>query len=170
MLNLTVGFIEPTKTHQKEMKRLFLSLCAIGMAFTTCHAEDFNYLTVTSSTVEQSFALDQVRRITFNGDNMVVTANDGNTSNIALNTLTSITFTSTATAIRNLSTESCKSMQLLSDRVIVNGKGLLKLYNTNGMLVRQVVVGGSTAELNLEGLPHGIYIARLGTQNLKILH
>ena len=111
-----------------------------------------------------------MRRITFNGTDMVVTTTDGATENIALSTLSSLSFTASATAIRNLSTESCQSLQLQSNRVVVDGKGVLKLYNGSGVLVRQIFVNGSRSELNLEGLPHGIYIARLGNQSLKIAH
>lgn len=152
------------------MKRTLFSILLMVAAMGTAFADDYTYLTVTSTSVEQSFQVDQLRRITFEDGNMVVATIDGNSESIALETLNRLMFTATPTAIRNLSTESCKSLQLQSDRVVVNGKGLLKLYNTNGQLVRQTLVNGSTAELSLDGLPRGIYIARIGTQSLKLAH
>lgn len=153
------------------MKRLFLTL-TLAIASSACVlADDFNYLNVTSTSSARSFALNQVRRITFSGSDMVVTTTEGTSESIALATLNSLAFSATApTAIRNLSTESCKSLQLEADRVVVNGKGILKLYNANGQLVRQMVVDGGNAELSLYGLPRGIYIARIGTQSLKLAH
>ncbi|MBO4907079.1 MAG: hypothetical protein J5486_08630 [Bacteroidaceae bacterium] len=152
------------------MNKYLFSFALALTAFTSAWADDFNYLTITSFNTESSVALNEVRRITFNGTEMLVTTTDGTTENVALSTLSSLSFTSTATAIRNLNTENCQSLQLQSDRVVVAGKGLLKLYNGSGVLVRQIFVDSSRSELNLEGLPHGIYIARLGTQSLKIAH
>lgn len=152
------------------MKKLILSLALAITTVTVAWADDFNYLTITSSNTESSVALNSVRRITFNGAEMLVTTVDGATENVALSTLSRLSFTASATAIRNLSTERCQSMQLQADRVVVAGKGILRLYNGSGMLVRQVVVNGDRSELSLDALPRGIYIARLGTQSLKVAH
>ncbi|MCR4995441.1 MAG: T9SS type A sorting domain-containing protein [Bacteroidales bacterium] len=149
------------------MKRLLVSIALLA-GIVAAHADSYNYLNLTSSSSIQSVALTSVKKITFENGNAVVTTTDGTTLSAALSTLTSLTFTDTATGVREVN--GGKSLQLQSGRIVANGSGWLRVYNTNGQLVRQQQVSSTRAELNLDGLPHGLYIAKLGSQTLKVLH
>ncbi len=148
------------------MKKILLSiLLALPL---TAAADSYNYLNLTSSSTVQSVALNTVKRITFEGTNIVVTATDGTTTTAALATLSSITFTDTAVGVGALRSNSDLSVE--SGRVVAGGNGQLQLFNSSGQLVRRQLVSGVRSELSLEGLPHGIYIARMGNKVIKIMH
>ena len=151
------------------MKKILLSLVlAAGMA-TTASADTYNYLTLTSGSTVQSVALKTVKKITFEGANLVVTAADGTTTTASLATLSKITFTETADGVGNLKAETGR-LHVEGGRIVADGRGQLQLFNTSGQLVRRQTIEGSHSELNLEGLPRGIYIARFGKQSLKLLY
>ncbi len=148
------------------MKKILLSLF-LTLPITVV-ADTYNYLNLTSTSTIQSVALKSVKKITFEGTNVVVTSTDGTTTTAALSTLSSITFTDTAVGVRGL--RSSGSLQMESGRVVSNGSGQLQLFNSSGQLIRQQYVSGTRSELSLDGLPRGIYIARLGNKTIKVMH
>lgn len=149
------------------MKKFFLSLLLalplVGMA------DSYNYLNLTSTSSVQSVALKTVKKITFEGNNIVVTTTDGTTTTAALATLSKLTFTDTAVGVRGIGDEAGR-LCIENGRILAGGRGQLQLYNAGGQMVRRQVVAGGRSEINLDGLPHGIYIARLGNQTIKVLH
>ena len=151
------------------MKQLFLGLVfALGFA-AAASAETYNYLNLTSSSTIQSVALKTVKKITFEGTNIVVTSTDGTTTIAPLATLTKLTFTGIAVGVNTLQAESGK-LCIEGGRVVADGQGQLQLFNASGQLVRRQTLTRSHSELSLDGLPRGIYIARFGRQTIKILH
>lgn len=149
------------------MKKIFfLLLLALPL---TAAAESYNYLNLTSTSTVQSIALKMVKKITFEGTNIVVTATDGTTTAAALSTLSKLTFSDTAVGVRGLESASGK-LCIDGGRIVADGQGQLQLFNASGQLVRRQTITSTHSELSLEGLPRGIYIARLGRQTLKILH
>lgn len=151
------------------MKRILLSfVLLVGTAYAT-FADTYNYLTLVSTDLECSVALKSIKRITFEGGNLVVTSVDGTETNAALSTLSSITFTVEATAVRGINAHR-NDLCIEAGQVVANGTGMLLLYNANGHVVRQEYVDSQRAEISLRDLPRGIYIARLGNQTLKIAH
>jgi len=149
------------------MKKLLLSLALIVGLGLNASADTYNYLTLTSSSVKQSFALKSVKKITFEGTNIVVTMADGTTSSTALSDFDNFAFT-TETAIKTIN-ESGSDLFVEAGRIVANGKGLLLLYNTNGQLVRQQLVNGNRSEIQLYDLPRGIYVAKIGNRTLKVI-
>lgn len=149
------------------MSRFLLSLL-LALPLTAA-ADTYNYLNITAGSSIQSVALKTVRRITFSNGNIVVTAADGTETTAALSALTNLTFTETATGIRGIGLQPA-DLCIENGRVVADGKGILLVYNAAGRLVRQQYVDSSRTELSLEGLPHGIYIARLGNRSIKIAH
>ena len=55
-------------------------------------------------------------------------------------------------------------------QLVADGQGVLLLFNANGQVVRQQFVSNQRAEMNLNDLPRGLYIAKLGNRTVKILH
>lgn len=151
------------------MKQLLLSLALVAGCCVTAVAGTYNYLTLVSSTVEQSFALKTVKRITFSGSDLVVTTVDGTETHLLLSTLNRLSFTETATAVRGLAAERSQ-LCIQAGQLVADGQGVLLLFNANGQVVRQQFVSNQRAEMNLNDLPRGLYIAKLGNRTLKILH
>ena len=149
------------------MKHLLFTLL-LALPF-TAGADTYNYLNITSTSTVQSVALKQVKRITFEGTNLVVTATDGTTTTTPLATLTKLTFSDIGVAVRDLEGTSNK-LTMEGGRIVAGGNGQLLLFNSSGQLVRQQYIGGAGDRVSLDGLPRGIYIARLGRQAIKILH
>ena len=67
------------------MKRIIMSLALTVASATLALADSYNYLTVSAGSIEKSFALRQLKRITFVGDDMVVTKTDGSITETILN-------------------------------------------------------------------------------------
>lgn len=148
------------------MKRIIPLLLLVVPALAL--ADTYNYITLTSSTVEQSIALKTVKKITFEGTSIVVTTTDGATSTMPLAEFQRFTFTPTGDGIRQPK-RPVGDLCIEAGRIVANGQGLLLLYNTNGQVVRQQFVSGSRSEIQMTDLPHGIYIAKLGNKTLKVI-
>lgn len=149
------------------MKKFLLSLL-LALPLTAV-ADTYNYLNINAGSNIQSVALKTVKRITFSGGNIVVTAADGSETTAALSALTNITFTEIATSVRDINLQPA-DLQVENGRIVAAGQGVLLLYNARGQVVRQQFVGSNRTELSMEALPHGIYIARLGNRSIKIAH
>lgn len=151
------------------MKTPLLALVlAFGFA-AALSAETYNYLNLTSSSTVQSVALKTVKKITFEGTNIVVTTANGTTTTAPLSNLTKLTFTGIAVGVNALKAESGK-LCIEGGRVVADGQGQLQLFNASGQLVRRQTVTRTHCELSLDGLPRGIYIARFGQKTIKILY
>ena len=140
------------------MKRVIFTL-SLSILTCTIQADDFNYLTLTQNdNTEVGTVLRKTRRITFDGDAIVVTATDG-TLSLPLTTLRQISFTEAApVGIRSVG--GTWSPQRIA------------IYNTSGVMVRQIDSTDARQEvLNryLNALPAGVYIIKEGTQTRKLL-
>ena len=148
------------------MKRLITILLLAIPSFMM--ADTYNYLTLTSTSMEQSIALKSVRKITFEGSDIVVTTTDGATTSMPLANFSQFSFTSVADGIRSIARPAA-DLCIEAGRIVADGQGLLLIYNANGQVVRQQYVSGSRSEVQLYDLPHGLYIARLGNRTLKVI-
>ena len=149
------------------MKKILLSLL-LALPLTAA-ADTYNFLNLNAGSSIQSVALKSVKRITFSDGNIVVTAADGTETTAALANLTNLTFTAEATGVRGISVQPA-DLNVQDGRIVARGKGVLLLYNAGGQVVRQQYIDSSRDEISLEGLAHGIYIARLGNRSIKIAH
>ena len=61
-----------------------------------------------------------------------------------------------------------EGLQFLQGRLITSGKGLLRIYNANGMLMQVANISQEKAVISLENLPSGMYIVCLGKQSIKL--
>ncbi len=139
---------------------LFASLCL------TSQADDNKYLTATMNGNEQSIELATIQKITF-ADGQVVIATSEGTIQLPISEMQKFSFTATATAINNLGTQS-KNILVTNGVIRVNGKGLLRIFNSEGRLVSLNNVQGSTS-ISTSALPHGLYIIQLGEETVKFV-
>lgn len=138
------------------MKHIFLLFCLFAGSVSLL-ADDFNYLTLTQNdNTAVGTVLRKTRRITFDGDAIVVTATDGNVS-LPLSALRQISFTEAApVGIRSV------GGTWAPQRIVV--------YNTSGVVVRSFDSTDARMEnINLKNLPAGVYIIKEGTQTRKLL-
>lgn len=149
---------------KKHLLSLFMALCVT----TSAVADSYNYLNIVSSSTIQSVALNAIKKITFDGVNIIVTAVDGTQTTSPLSTLSELTFTQQADAIRGI-TAAPAVLHLQCGRVVAAGSGMLLVYNAGGKVVLQRTISSTREEVSLDGLPHGLYIAKLGHTTLKIV-
>ena len=140
------------------MKRIFFTLSLLVGALAV-QADDFNYLTLTQNDdTSVATVLRKTRRITFDGDNIVVTTTDG-TLTRSLSMLRQISFTEDApVGVRSV------SGTWAPQRIVI--------YSASGVVVRQIDSTDARQEVvnrYLNALPAGIYIIKEGTQTRKML-
>lgn len=140
------------------MKRIIFTLSLLVGALAV-QADDFNYLTLTQNDdTSVATVLRKTRRITFEGDNIVVTTTDG-TLTRSLSMLRQISFTEDApVGVRSV------SGTWAPQRIVI--------YSASGVVVRQIDSTDARQEVvnrYLNALPAGIYIIKEGTQTRKML-
>ncbi len=128
-------------------------------------AQDYKYLTAAYNSVEQSFELATVQKITFEDDNVVITTSQGVT-NLPLNQMEKMFFSSDPTAVESLASES-QGLKLMNGVLTARGNGLLYIYDTAGRLVQMAHVDGEM-RVSTTSLHRGIYIVNLGNETIKI--
>ena len=152
------------------MKKTLFSLLLAAAFATTSYAEDYNYLNIFTNNGGTSVALKSVKKITFSATDLIVYTADGAQQNVPLADLTSLTFNSTATGISDVSKQQNTLLTLQSGRIVAGGNGTLAVFNSGGQMVRSIRITSDRTEVSLDGLPHGLYIARIGNRTLKIVH
>lgn len=149
------------------MKKIILTAAAIVLA-TAAWAEDYKYLTVSTSSNESSIELATVQKITFdmNEKLVVVTTSEGQV-NFPISEMQKMFFSAEPTAIERLPQTSA-DLKVANGVLRVKGDGLLRIYNASGALQRMAKVDGS-ANISLDNLPAGTYIINLGKQTIKVV-
>ena len=147
------------------MKRLFLSFVLLTSAVFMM-AEDFKYLNVASNGAEESITLSTVQKITFTDTQVIVHTSEGEMA-FPLSEMEKMAFSATADAIDLLPLQT-ESLQFLQGQLVTTGKGLLRIYNANGMLMQVANISQEKAIISLENLPSGMYIVCLGKQSIKL--
>lgn len=149
------------------MKRIILATLLVAGACHSAKADDYQYLTVAHSSVEQSIELASIQKITFNtkANQIVVTTTEGETT-FPISEMEKMYFSATPTAIKALPNES-ECLQMTGNQLNVKGNGMLRIYSSNGALQRMAKVEGDT-HVDMSNLPKGVYIISLGNQVIKI--
>ncbi len=147
------------------MKRHFATILLAACCF-TAQADDHKYLTATMTGNEKSIELATVQKITFTNTHVVIATSEG-TTQLPVSEMQKLSFTANATAINNLGTQS-KNIQVMSGVIRANGKGLLRIFNSEGRLVSLSNVQGSS-NISTSALPHGLYIIQLGEETVKFV-
>jgi len=150
----------------KAFRNIFM---AAMLAFTTqAVADDFAYLTVSQDNGSSSFQVSQISKITFDASNMVLHLSDGTTQQLPLASLSKMFFSASAQGIATISAASEKihfdGGQLRLD--IGSGEQAV-IYNLKG---QQLFTATTSTEYNLNTLPKGVYIVRVGNQTKKVMN
>lgn len=135
------------------MKRLFF-LCCLCVTALTMQAEGFRYLTYIGSDLEQSFALNTLKTVTFTDTDVVFHHTDGSQVSLPLNGLSQLNFTQEATEIKNVDANVDVDVAVI--------------YSSDGKVVGHQRLN-SIKDANLSSLPHGIYIIKKGNETIKLM-
>lgn len=74
-------------------------------------------MTITSSDGTQTIALSDLRKVTYEGDNMVITLNNGNIASIAMANISSVTLQNMPQDVENVAAEPSEKAR----KVLING-------------------------------------------------
>ena len=145
------------------MKHFLMAI--LLMASTTMWADNYNFLTV-SSTGEEYISLPTIQKITFSDGNCVVTTTNGDYT-YPLAEIKKMYFSvDDPTAIEALPQEA-ENLKYKNGKLKVEGDGMLRIYSSNGALVQLANVKKG-ANINLSNLKSGLYIVNMGDKTIKI--
>ena len=145
------------------MKHLLMAI--LMMASTTMWADNYNFLTV-SSTGEEYISLPTIQKITFSDGNCVVTTTNGDYT-YPLAEIKKMYFSvDDPTAIEALPQEA-ENLKYKNGKLKVEGDGMLRIYSSNGALVQLANVKKG-ANINLSNLKSGLYIVNMGDKTIKL--
>lgn len=145
------------------MKHLLMAI--LLMASTTMWADNYNFLTV-SSTGEEYISLPTIQKITFSDGNCVVTTTNGDYT-YPLNEIKKMYFSvDDPTAIEALPQEA-ENLKYKNGKLKVEGDGMLRIYSANGALIQLANVKKG-ANINLGSLKPGMYIVNMGDKTIKL--
>ena len=145
------------------MKHFLMAI--LLMASTTMWADNYNFLTV-SSTGEEYISLPTIQKITFSDGNCVVTTTNGDYT-YPLNEIKKMYFSvDDPTAIEALPQEA-ENLKYKNGKLKVEGDGMLRIYSSNGALVQLANVKKG-ANINLSNLKPGLYIINMGDKTIKL--
>lgn len=149
------------------MKTKSILAAMLLLASSAVMAEDYNFLTVTYGGAEQNISLPVVKKIFFQDGMVVVTTTEGNHS-YPISILDKMTFTNkdVETAIKTMPEQS-EALSFDEGKLVVKGSGLVRVFNTAGAMVSVLNVEEG-ANLNLNNLPTGVYVVRMGDQAIKV--
>jgi hypothetical protein len=160
----------------KHKKVLFVFCLLTAGLLQNAYAQGNNFLWVYSANgSSQSFALDDLQKITFTGQDMVIEPANSGAVNFPYSSVSKWIFAAFATDIAPVlaNTEGAniyyrtttESVVLQSASVI----GEVRIFNLQGILIRRVVVQTEQAEIALSGIPAGVYIVKTSTSVKKII-
>ena len=147
------------------MKRMVMCAALLAAATQWMMADDYNYLTVAYNNIEQSITLSTVQKITFSTTEVIVATTEGNVT-FPLSQMEKMTFTADPTAIGKLP-EATDHLRFENGRLQA-GKGLVRVYNAGGALIRLANVKEEQGTIDLGTLPAGLYIVGQGNETIKV--
>ncbi len=147
---------------------LLLTACAMQ----TAKAENYSYLTLQYGGVQQSIALNTLKKITFSGGQLHATTAEG-VQSIKLSTMEKMFFSSTATAIQSAKMDAAFELgyDAASQMVMLNGmsgRGVVEVYSVNGTKALRETTSLNGGQVSLASLPKGLYIVKVNGKVLKV--
>lgn len=150
----------------KKIRTLFLS--ALLAVSTSVMADDYQYLTVSQTNGETSFAVSDIKKITFDATNMVLHLSNGSTETLPLANLSKMFFAGSPSAVASLGKSQSK--------VQFNG-GMLRAELTTGERVElfnmkgeKVFSTNQSGNYDLSTLVKGVYIVKVGADTKKVVN
>jgi hypothetical protein len=153
---------------QKFQKQL-LSLCLFLLSAATLqsYAQRADYLYLYSpGGAEQSFSLDEIRKITFTEQNMQVHPSGGGVMSILYDNIARLTFASQEGSGIDVPLKEAVKIYFnaAENRVIIESPLLItavSLYNLQGALLQCAAPQSLSTDMSLSGFPAGVYVVQV---------
>ena len=148
------------------MKRLLLALIATLCSLTALADGEYGLYILSeggASTEPTTFSVSEIQKITFENGNVVVKQTTGESSTFSMSSISRMYFGELVTGIREVSSEGIwdgKSIKVLGDSKV-------EVFTTSGVAVSQGEYTNGES-VNLEHLPQGVYIVKVGGRSVKI--
>ena len=145
------------------MKKIVTLLLSLFLTMGTAFADNSQIVFINGQKVEKV-----ATKITFNGDNAVVTFSDGSSQSADMSQV--VIYLNVSTDIRKVETFSFNG--LIGDELhlsnIAEGTAVT-IYDATGKVLQQVKATDTTLSLNTASLKNGVYVLKAGNQIVKFL-
>jgi hypothetical protein len=151
------------------MKQIGIPLVTAFMLFVgNAQAQETSLVVHSKSGTPQTFALGSIDKITFSGGNMKVLPTSGTGSDIALSTISQLTFAADGDGGTEISSPDVAELRLypnpVRDELVVTSDTEIEsivVFDLSGSVQLRSKVHSSTARLSLGFLPQGIYVIQI---------
>ena len=145
------------------MKKIVTLLLSLFLTVGTAFADNSQVVIINGQKVEKV-----ATKITFNGDNAVVTFSDGTTDTADMSNV--VIYLNVSTDISKVQTFNFNG--LIGDELhlsnIAEGTAVT-IYDATGKVLQQVKATDTTLSLNTASLKNGVYVLKAGNQIVKFL-
>lgn len=145
------------------MKKIVTLLLSLFLTVGTAFADNSQVVIINGQEVEKV-----ATKITFNGDNAVVSFSDGSSQSADMSQV--VIYLNVSTDIRKVETFSFNG--LIGDELhlsnIAEGTAVT-IYDATGKVLQQVKATDTTLSLNTASLKNGVYVLKAGNQIVKFL-
>jgi len=157
---------------KKNLKIAWIAILGIIGIPITSHAQNAEYLYVYSpSKAEQSFALNDLSKITFTAQDVNLNMTNGTVTALSYGNISVITFKSTSTAINEVKNDSEVKVYFDASNLMIASSSeitAVKVYNLQGLLLKNQTLQSLSASIPLT-CPKGVYIVQvINGQGLSI--
>jgi len=151
---------------KNKLKSLLLSLMLFAGLSAT--ADNYAYLTITQDGANTDYTISTIDKITFDNTDMVLHMTNGNQERLPMADLQKMYFSQGATSIAKTKAESLSHISIDGNvlRVQVGQGESVTLYNIKG---EQLLSTNHDTTIDLQRLPQGVYIAKMGSQTAKFI-
>ena len=133
-------------------------------------ADSFTTLSVTQNGKETYYQLSDIKKLTFDAENMFMTLTDNEVVTLPFTTLSTVSFGNT-TGIASLN--GCIEGLTLRDGLLsvnMQNDGKVIIYDTAGKVIEQVSVTKGQNKIDLSRMSKGVYIVRVNGTTTKMLN
>ena len=149
------------------MKRLLLALIATLASMSAFADGEYGLYILSegaSSEEPTTIPVAEIQKITFENGNVVVKQTSGESSTFSMSSISRMYFGELVTGIRDVPSEGLwdgKSIKVIGDSKV-------EVFTTSGVAVSQGKYSNGES-VNLDHLPQGVYIVKVGGRSIKII-
>lgn len=148
------------------MKRLLLALIATLASMSAFADGEYGLYILSdgaSSEEPTTIPVAEIQKITFENGNVVVKQLNGESSTFTMSSISRMYFSELVTGIRDV-----ESAGMWDGKSIkVNGDSKVEVFSTSGIAISRGIYSNGDV-INLENLPSGIYVVKVGGKSFKI--
>ena len=144
------------------MKRILLAIIAT-FASLSLFADDENGLYIVTSETS-TYAVSQLKKITFSNGNVVVEKTDGTSTTTPMASISRMYFGALSTAIQDVNMD---GNNFDGKNIIMATSGRVRIFRASGQMVSDGNYEPGQA-VSIENLPTGVYVVEIGGKSFKV--